>query len=510
MEHTDHESREQHGNMDLKDHNVPFPISSQKSGMAKGEHLGTSFASPTPEKMTTLSRVKHRKDISELPENFRTLLELFVRMVCSLRLLSLRKKPPTFKHISSQIEVQTGRKFLYGDLAKIIYILPEVVHIDKICVHDEKTCCVKPDLKVTLHLDALEDDHEHSVFIRVSNVFQAKLIDLFVKHPEECDIPEAILPEPFMGSTLTVRPDSDSLPVSTALPPDETTELLESSHLAPSFSSRFSVKAVVPEEKKTQLLVLSACSAIDGDDETSHEAESEVLVSPKGHKVKDSVQEPPAGSSKVCEEVTPMKLTSESLSNSVSLETPVQSTPRRSISAATGDEKLKKGIAKSALTGSNLTAKRSLLGDLEWGETTKSIFPEKEEIKGTVPGGNVTARALPSEVEESDVLLSGKDERCLPLHQQRCTGLPKLARLIHNIFKSVGRFSMTKEELLHKIIMADCDIDDNSDVETQLALLEKHVPDWICKKNEPSGGFLYSLNRVSDLDSVCESLPISS
>ncbi|VFR02108.1 unnamed protein product [Cuscuta campestris] len=434
MEHTDHESRE-HGNMDMKDHNILFPISSQKSGMAKGEHLGTSFASSTPEKMTELSRVNHRKDVSELPENFRVLLNLFDRMVCSLRLLSLRKKPTTFKHISTQVEVQTGRKFLYGDLAKIIYILPEVVHIDKVRMHDEKTCCMKPDLKVTLHADALEDDREQSVFIHVSNVFRAKLIDLFVKHPEVSDIPEAILPEPLMGSVLTVQPDSGSLPVSAVLPPHETTKLLESSHLAPSFSSHFSVKAAVPEEKKTQLLVSSACSVIDGDDESSNKTGSELLVSPKSRTLKDSVQEPPpAGSSKVCE-VTPMKLTSESLSNSVSLETPVQSTPRRSVSAATGDEKLKKVITKSALAGSNLTAKRSLMGDLEWGETTKSIFPEKEEIKGTVPSGNVTARVHPSSEVEESVLLSGKDERCLPLHQQRYIGLPKLARLIHNIFK---------------------------------------------------------------------------
>lgn len=65
-----------------------------------------------------------------------------------------------------------------------MYIIPEAVHIDKILVHDEKTCCMKSDIKVTLHLDAMEDHHEHSIFMHLSNVFQAKLIDLFGKHPE--------------------------------------------------------------------------------------------------------------------------------------------------------------------------------------------------------------------------------------------------------------------------------------------------------------------------------------
>ncbi|CAH9112429.1 unnamed protein product [Cuscuta europaea] len=513
MEHSNDESRKE-SVTDLKDHcSIVFPIPSQDSGLTKNQQrLGTSFASPTPEKTTeSLSRtVKLKKDFSELPENFRSLSEFFDRMVCSMRLLSLRKMSPTFKHISSQVEVLTGRKFLYGHLAKIMYIVPEVVHIDKSLVHDGKTCCMKPDIKVTLHLDALEDHHEQSTFIHVSNVFRAKLIDLFAKHPEGTDIPEAILPDPFNGSTLTVQPDS-LLVTTMSSPPLEEIELLESSsHLAPSFSSHFSLKTVVPEEKKSKLLTTSISSFIDDNAETTLKTESEILASLKSSTVKDSVQQLSAGSSKVCEASTPVKLSSESASDNLCVETPAQSAPRRSASAT--EDKIKKVIIQSGFASSTFTVKRSLMDDLEWSETAKSFFPEKEEIKGrTFPCGNVTAseEAYPSrELEESN-LLSGKDVECLPLPQQRYIDLPKLVRLIHNIFKSVGRCSMTKEELFHKIIMVDCDIDESSDIERQIALLEKLVPDWICKKDEPSGGLLYSVKSVSDLDSVCGRLSSS-
>lgn len=48
------------------------------------------------------------------------------------------------------------------------------------------------------------------------------------------------------------------------------------------------------------------------------------------------------------------------------------------------------------------------------------------------------------------------------MHQQIYVGLPNLVHLIHNIFQSLGRDSVTKEELFHKILMADCDVDENS------------------------------------------------
>lgn len=69
MEHLEHGSREK-GVTDLKDDSLMSHITSQKSGITKSQHLGTNFASSTPEKTTELSRVECPKDISGLPEKY--------------------------------------------------------------------------------------------------------------------------------------------------------------------------------------------------------------------------------------------------------------------------------------------------------------------------------------------------------------------------------------------------------------------------------------------------------
>lgn len=217
-------------------------------------------------------------------------------------------------------------------------------------------------------------------------VFAKALI--FLSSNQDCNIPEAILPEPFSGSSITAKPYS--LPVNLSSPLD--TEILESSHLSPSLSSHFSQKAVVPKEKKTQLLVSSIpCSFVDDGPIQATESEMAPPRScPKSPIVTDSVQQTqllPAGSSKTCEN-TPLKLTSEN--NNLLLETPAQSTPRRSLSAT--EDKHKKVISQSALA-SNLTVKRSLMDDLDWSETVDSIFPQMD-IKGTSASGSVTTSAI--------------------------------------------------------------------------------------------------------------------
>lgn len=76
------------------------------------------------------------------------------------------------------------RKFSHRHLAQIKYIVPEAVQIDKLLVHDEKTMCMKPDVKITLHLDAVEDHKEHSMFMTLSNLFASRLVDFLHKHAQ--------------------------------------------------------------------------------------------------------------------------------------------------------------------------------------------------------------------------------------------------------------------------------------------------------------------------------------
>ena len=100
--------------------------------------------------------------------------------------------------------------------------------------------------------------------------------------------------------------------------------------------------------------------------------------------------------------------------------------------------------------------------------------------------------------------------------------LPDLVSLVHHIFQSVNFSPITKEELVHKIILDSLDIVDRSrsrwlslysstlhiflidsliseltqstftgEVEEQIGILEKQVPDWICRLPAPSGDVLY-------------------
>jgi len=108
------------------------------------------------------------------------------------------------------------------------------------------------------------------------------------------------------------------------------------------------------------------------------------------------------------------------------------------------------------------------------------------------------------------------------VHQQMSIQLPDLVSLVHHIFQSVNFSPITKEELVHKIILDSLDIVDRcrsrwvslysstlhiflieslvseltqstftGEVEEQIGILEKRVPDWICRLPTPSGDVLY-------------------
>jgi len=79
------------------------------------------------------------------------------------------------------------RRFTYGHLAQLKYILPESIVIKKVLLHDEATCCMKPELHITFQVDAIEDiamgkgENGYSVLRRV---FRERLADFSKCHPE--------------------------------------------------------------------------------------------------------------------------------------------------------------------------------------------------------------------------------------------------------------------------------------------------------------------------------------
>lgn len=79
------------------------------------------------------------------------------------------------------------RRFTYGHLAQLKFILPDVIEIKKTLIFDERTSCMKPDLHITMNLDALENSgklksENGNLYLR--RVFRSRLADFSRSHPE--------------------------------------------------------------------------------------------------------------------------------------------------------------------------------------------------------------------------------------------------------------------------------------------------------------------------------------
>ncbi|XP_075483253.1 CDT1-like protein a, chloroplastic [Primulina tabacum] len=424
-------------------HVISFSDGSKNEGETHNQCV--DFSSPTPVKMNEPSRVKcGEAPVEELPKNYGILSEFYGCMISSLRMLKLRNRAPTFKNISCLVEILTGRKFLFTHIAQIKHILPEAVQIDKILIHDDKTKCMKPDMKITLLFDVVDDHCEESVFVGLSNLFSSRLRDFYVAHPEDTHVPEATLPEPFNQRSFTVQED----PVLKDLSVSRDTDTISLSH-SPPFRRFFSKKAGVPEIEKTNLL-----SPLKSAGVINEENKKTMMFSdyPSEASIRES---------------TPVKLAS---SGDIQLvETPVQITPLRitppNALVLTCEDESKTTASQNCKQPSS-TAKKSL--DFYCSD------------------GNVTKNS----------------------HKEITFCLSDLVLLIHKIFQSVNFCPITKEELLHKIILYNCEIDDRDEVEKQIEHLEKLVPDWFYKKLVSSGDVLYNVKKESDLNLVCERINI--
>ncbi|KDP45821.1 hypothetical protein JCGZ_17428 [Jatropha curcas] len=529
---------------------VHFP-SPQKLGIAGNQNWESKFASQTPEKTNQSLNAKPKEAEVELLERHKAIIELFDSMTCSLRLLGLRKKSPTFQNICTQVEVLTRRKFSYGHLAQLKYLLHEAIQIDKILVHDKKTLCMKPEMEITLVFNEIEGHHEQSDFIALHQLFASRLTNYFTVHPEACDIPEAILPDPFNQSKRTAfggevsdipevklpEPVSQSQTFATEqLLANASTEDLpttveseppsKSSHMHPSFSRHFSEK-IITEKDKTQLLTSSVplssvpsnmknqdteISKTTEHPDPSSKSDSETNLNTKYEQGKES-----PGTNSTSTTIHPILVQAinpqfsidnnacgspmwklASSADNLMVETPAQSTPKRATPLS--DDNHKSVASQKQASSSCTAAKRSLDFSLLEGNESACCEFLPDNISQTVDGSS----AILQKVDESfgcdteELKMSPSDF----LHQQISVYLPRLVSLIHRIFQSVNYSTITKEELVHKIIVNSFDFDERRQVEEQIEILEKLVPDWICMKLAPSGDVLYCIKKASDLNSV--------
>ncbi|KAI3831226.1 hypothetical protein MKX03_034012 [Papaver bracteatum] len=500
---------------------VPTPKKNKEVALPLDEDAADDLPGDVVHK-NVAGEVNEAEDVAgNLPDKYKILAEFFARIGSSVRLLGLCKKMPTFQNICTQVEVFTRRKLSYSHLAQIKYILPEAVQVEKILIHDERTLCMKQDMKITLLLDVVEADPDQSPYAVLCQMFHQRLLKFFRNHPEGCDIPEVTLPVLMSQSRSTSQymlPEVarvESHPSSNELEPSSSSSLLSST-----FKRRFSEKIIVPETEKTKLLAsLYPFSPLEPDDVISQdrggllqkEGLSQVietttpmsLLSSKEYESKE--YESKEYESKEYES-SPMK--SISGPNQLMSVTPTQSAPQRR-TAPDSDEKV---ICQSNIS-SHSVAKKSLnfLSPLKGDEIASgSILDESKHYRDSSLKPAAAKRILlvddvtgsPCPLIQAEFLHLKDKEEMIGGKLSRTTSLPDLFNLIYHIFQSAKYSSITKQELVHKIISEDVLIEETKEAEEQLDLLEELVPDWIQKKLVPSGDLLYSIRKVSDLDSI--------
>ena len=72
-------------------------------------------------------------------------------------------------------------------MAQLKFLLPEAIEIKKVLMFDEKTSCMKPDLHVSIDVDAIECDSKlksDSKNMNPREVFHARLMDFLKDHLE--------------------------------------------------------------------------------------------------------------------------------------------------------------------------------------------------------------------------------------------------------------------------------------------------------------------------------------
>ncbi|CAI8592135.1 unnamed protein product [Vicia faba] len=491
--------------------------------------IDESIVCPTPEKKTELLPNKFKDPIAQLPE--KVIADLFRHMSCALRLLHLRKKSPTFLNVCSKVEVLAKRNFSLADLAQMKYILPEGVEIEKVVVIDKKSLCMKPDLKITLVFEVVKDRSEQSADIALRQYFNSRLINFFNLHPQVTKIPESRLPEPFSQEACNLtfnngRADIAAEPSSTS---NETVELLKNLHLTNLAAELSSTSNEIVEPLKYLHLTPSSKSLSQKNTADpaklvqSFSSSENSLSSDESDSLDDQESE-----STWQKECTPLSDSESNLnaesgkqkeSLSMSFQTPALSAPERLVLGS--DVKLQKMTAQKSTSGFK-PAKRVLdftstegNGDLDNRvdllESSKAMhgFHCSSKLSKGCPEDckSFDSVSLPREVQQNLCYSFEKinqNQISSDAADNDPPSLVKLVNVIDSIFSSVNTNEITKEELLQKIMRNCLDFVETREAEEQIKILEKILPDWICKKSLASvdGVTMYCVNNEIDLDSV--------
>ncbi|CAL5432733.1 unnamed protein product [Camellia sinensis] len=473
----------------------------------------------------------------KLPEKFEILGKFLDSLDSSIRLLRLKGSGSTFANISPKMECLTDRRFSYGHLAQLKFILPEVIEIKKILVHDEKTSCMKPDLHVTLNVDAIKNERKPNASgnSHMRKVFHARLLDFFKAHPKG-EVPEETLPEPFNQLKQDVHistakaSDPSLLRGTLADALEEQQPTAAASHLSQSFRKRFSQKVSRSEAVDSyqgqpivslQPLVIpvpephvdqSSCEELTGASASrfSLKATTSQKCLSIGASRASILQSLPSATpkkeigfwkNKVCSSVetaiiqgTPAKLVS---------------TPLRLMSATPALQPQKRCFMSpdddSTSSPRKLVTRKPRSRSLKFDTPVKNTKVEDEVNHiGGLSVDNDIFDILPENLLQS---IREKEKKTLEeqdpaisqakMRHQMIASLPKLFDMILFLFQSIKRSVITKEELMHRIVCSHLDIVDRREVEEQLKLLQELIPEWMYEKLASSGDILVCINKIS-------------
>ncbi|KAJ9176427.1 hypothetical protein P3X46_011738 [Hevea brasiliensis] len=498
---------------------------------------------------------------ARIPAKYEILGEFFDSLDSSIRLLRLKGSMSTFTNISPKIECLTDRRFSHRHLAQLKFILPEAIEIKRVLMFDERTSCMKPDLHVTVNVDAIECDSNlksESKNMHLRKVFRARLADFYKAHPEGDEIPEEMLPEPFnrskldLSSEMTKAPTSSS-PIETlanahvgqirnsSLPLEtkalEKQQTVVASHFSRSFRKHFSQKITKSEAENAYQNSPKVCSQqsispisepcfdkFSSSEEASASTSSLTRIpfkstdDDKCSAICDSSVGVPTSClpATPCKEInctnyrdyspkkidgfqtTPAKLASPSTLMSM---TPALHPPKRCYMSPDDD---------TTVLADKLTRRPSRTRSLKFETPVKNVGDELNDMEDVSADDdddilNILPLSLLQSIREKE--RKAQEERDPAVSQakkrrQMIACLPKLFNMIHFLFQSIKRSVITKEELIHKIIASHSDIVDRREVEEQLKLLLELVPEWISEKLASGGDLLFCINKLSSPETI--------
>ncbi|XP_057966065.1 CDT1-like protein a, chloroplastic isoform X2 [Malania oleifera] len=473
----------------------------------------------------------------KLPEKYEMLGEFFDSMDSSIRLLRMKGSMSTFTNICRKVECLTDRRFSYGHLAQLKFILPEAIGIKKILMLDEQTKCMKPDLHITLNADAIENEENlklHSGNLQLRKVFRSRLLDFCKAHPEGDDVPEEMLPEPFNQSKhdahLSTRVDSKTPGLPGTLSDAQAEQLPGvASHLSQSFCKKFSKIFSSNEAENMHEKLTKSSSRLSVPDCFFNNPYSEEAISSS---VPSNVKLSKLATSKKC---LATGVSSSPLPQSHLLATPSKEmTSARNedgSSTQTGDiqgtpaELVSTPAKLMTVTPAMQPPKRSYMSpdDSSTSSPKKLVRRPPRSLKFDTPvkrtkvndqensmGGGLSVDSDILDILPENLVQSLREKERKALEEQdpaisqakrrreMIACLPTLFNMIHFLFQSIKRSVITKEELIHKIIASHCNIADRREVEDQLKLLQELVPDWIYEKLAASGDCLLCINKGSN------------